>query len=59
MAVESYEIVKRWREEVGLVKQEMANFIMFYLKLIREMSVKIKELEEKLECESSCFRHFQ
>ena len=36
--VEKYEVAKRWEEEVSLVRQEMANFIGWY------MDVKIPQL---------------
>ena len=48
MAVESWEMVKRWEEKAALVKREMPNFIDFYLKLTRDSSAEVKELEEKL-----------
>lgn len=53
--VESHEMVKRWSEEVALLKQEMANFIMYYMDLISAITSKIKVLEEKLECEHLYF----
>ena len=49
MVVEKHEIMKRWEEEVSLLKKEMVNFISWYMdveilrlkKFAEEMQAKI------------------
>ena len=36
IVVESYEMAVRWKEEISLVRQEMSNFIKFYMRLRTE-----------------------
>ena len=48
--VEKHEIMKRWKEEISLVKKEMANFIFFYVDLtIPQLSRTAQELQGKLD----------
>ena len=52
IVVESYEMAVWWKEEISLVRQEMSNFIKFYMRLLQEMCAQKAAIEEKLACKS-------
>ena len=52
IVVESYEMAVRWKEEISLVRQEMSNFIKFYMRLLQEMCAQKAVIEEKRACMS-------
>lgn len=47
--VEKHELIKRWDEEINLVKKEMANFVAFYMDVtIPQLERMVVELQDKL-----------
>ena len=47
--VEKHEMIKRWDEEITLLKKEMANFVAFYMDVtIPQLERMVVELQDKL-----------
>ena len=47
--VEKHEMIKRWDEEITLVKKEMVNFVLFYMDVtIPQLERTVVELQDKL-----------
>ena len=49
LIVEAREMTSRWKEEVQLLKKEMASFIEFYVDLFHITSDQIKEIKTSIE----------
>ena len=50
--VEKHEMIKRWDEEITLVKKEMANFVSFYMDVtIPQLERMVVELQDLLASE--------
>lgn len=46
---EKHEMIKRWDEEITLLKKEMANFVAFYVDVtIPQLERMVVELQDKL-----------
>ena len=47
--VEKHEITERWKEEISLLKKEMANFVSFYMDVtIPRLTNSAEELQAKI-----------
>ena len=47
--VEKHEMIKRWDEEITLVKKEMANFVAFYMDVtVPQLERMVVELQDTL-----------
>ena len=52
VTVEKHEMIKRWEEEITLVKKDMANLVSFYMDVtIPQLERAVVELQDKLACE--------